>query len=94
MVEATVFSCPPPGDAVETKTPAYFPASAPLAQRPPVESKKALNCPGIDPYRVGMPNRKASKLTSSSGVMTGMSSGLGGAWMIFRMSSERVSATR
>ena len=37
----TVDSWPPPNPAVETKKPAYFPASFPPAQSWPVESQKA-----------------------------------------------------
>jgi len=65
MEARAVDSCPPPGLAVETKTPAYLPQSAPEPQRPPVVSQKALNWAGKLPKRVGIPKRKALNLLAS-----------------------------
>lgn len=42
-VLSAVTSCPPPSPAVDTKIPAYLPARAPDAQRPPVWSQKDYN---------------------------------------------------
>jgi hypothetical protein len=68
---SAVDSCPPPGEAVEMKTPAYLPDNAPDAQSWPVASQNALNCAGKLPYRVGMPNRKLSELSEMVGVIGG-----------------------
>ena len=48
-----VLSWPPPWDAVEVNRPKGLPTRAPLCQRPPVASQKALNCPGMPPYLRG-----------------------------------------
>ncbi|MFS7940613.1 hypothetical protein Hanom_Chr05g00466501 [Helianthus anomalus] len=72
--------------------PAGLPASCWVLQRPPVESKKALNWADIIPNLVGNPKTNPSASESSLAVITGMSL-FSGALIFPSTSSFNVSAT-
>ena len=91
-----VVSWPPCWVPVETKTPPGLPTSAPLAQRPPVVSKKACNCAEALPKRVPVPKISPSASARSAALATGMWAKVflaSSAPIFSRTDSGRVSAT-
>src|SRR5947207_15896512 len=92
MAARAVDSCLPPAGPVPMNRPAYLPQRPPDCHSPPVASQKAFHWAGKLPYLVGIPSMKASYVFKISGVMVGMSD-FGGACILLRISSERVSLT-